>query len=67
MENSTFASPGILTVISYIVYLVSSVLFIFGIRKLSSPKTARQGNFLASLGMFLAILVTVILTKLVNW
>lgn len=67
MENSTMTSPGIVTVISYIVYLVSSVLFILGIKKLSSPKTARQGNFLASLGMFLAILITVVLTKLVNW
>ncbi len=45
-------------IISYLVYLVSSVLFIFGIKKLSSPKTARQGNALASIGMLLAIIVT---------
>jgi H+-translocating NAD(P) transhydrogenase subunit beta len=56
-----------IVVLSYIVYLISSVLFIFGIKKLASPKTARQGNFLASLGMFLAIIITVILTRLVNW
>lgn len=56
-----------IVVLSYIVYLVASVLFIFGIKKLGSPKTARQGNFLASLGMFLAIIITVILTELVNW
>jgi NAD(P) transhydrogenase subunit beta len=54
-------------ILSYIVYLISSILFIFGIKKLSSPKTARQGNFLASLGMFLAIVITVILTRLINW
>src|SRR3970282_220740 len=56
-----------IVVLSYIVYLVASVLFIFGIKKLGSPKTARQRNFLASLGMFLAIIITVILTELVNW
>ncbi len=39
-------------------YLIASVLFIFGIKRLSSPKTARQGNFLAALGMFIAIIVT---------
>ncbi len=39
-------------------YLISSILFIFGIKKLASPKTARQGNFLASLGMLIAIIVT---------
>ena len=41
-----------------ITYLISSVLFLFGIKKLASPKTARQGNFLAALGMFLAVVVT---------
>ena len=47
-------------IISYLIYLISSVFFIFGIKKLSSPKTARQGNFLASLGMFLAIVITLL-------
>lgn len=47
-------------IISYLIYLVSSVLFIFGIKKLGSPKTARQGNMLASLGMFLAVVVTLL-------
>ncbi len=46
--------------ISYLVYLVASVLFIFGIKKLSSPKTARKGNMLASTGMFLAIVMTLL-------
>lgn len=46
--------------VSYIVYLIASVCFIFGIKKLASPKTARQGNQLAALGMLLAIIVTLI-------
>ena len=41
-------------------YLISSILFIFGIKQLSSPKTARKGNFLSSLGMFMAIVVTLL-------
>jgi len=41
-------------------YLISSILFIFGIKSLASPKTARKGNFLAALGMFIAIVVTLL-------
>ena len=41
-----------------IIYLISSVFFIFGIKYLSSPKTARKGNLFASIGMFLAIVIT---------
>lgn len=47
-------------IISYLVYLIASVCFIFGIKKLSSPKTARQGNQLAAIGMLLAIIVTLL-------
>ena len=39
-------------------YLVSASLFILGIKKLSSPKTAPDGNRLGALGMLLAVLVT---------
>jgi proton-translocating NAD(P)+ transhydrogenase subunit beta len=45
-------------IVSYLVYLFASILFIFGIKKLGSPKTARQGNFLSALGMFLAVVIT---------
>ena len=43
-----------------ITYLISSIFFIFGIKKLSSPKTARQGNLYSSIGMLLAIVVTLL-------
>ncbi len=39
-------------------YLVSAALFIIGIKRLSSPKTAPQGNRLGAYGMLLAVLVT---------
>ncbi|GAB4295787.1 MAG: NAD(P)(+) transhydrogenase (Re/Si-specific) subunit beta [Ignavibacteriaceae bacterium] len=41
-------------------YLVSSIFFIFGIKNLSSPKTARRGNLFASIGMAIAIIVTLL-------
>jgi len=41
-----------------ITYLVSSVFFIYGIKMLGSPKTARKGNLYSAIGMFLAIAVT---------
>jgi len=40
-------------------YLAAGVLFIVGLRGLGGPRTARRGNLIASLGMLLAIVVTV--------
>ncbi|MGD9852809.1 MAG: NAD(P)(+) transhydrogenase (Re/Si-specific) subunit beta [Nitrospirales bacterium] len=39
-------------------YLVASVLFIFGLKGLTHPRTAVRGNFLGACGMFLAVVVT---------
>ena len=39
-------------------YLVSAALFILGIKRLSSPKTAPEGNRLGAYGMLLAVIVT---------
>jgi NAD(P) transhydrogenase subunit beta len=47
-----------MNVITAIAYLAAAVLFILGLKMLSSPKTARNGNGLAALGMLLAIVVT---------
>ena len=41
-----------------IFYVLASVLFILGIKKLSHPKTARNGNTIAFIGMMIAISVT---------
>ncbi len=41
-------------------YLVAMVLFILGIKKLSSPDTARKGNQMASLGMLLGVVITLL-------
>jgi NAD(P) transhydrogenase subunit beta len=44
-------------------YLIGSITFIVGLRQLSNPETARKGNMLASIGMGLAILGTVLFYK----
>ena len=44
-----------------IAYLVSAVSFIYGLKMLSHPKTARNGNIIASIGMLIAIITTVYL------
>ncbi|MDQ6637845.1 MAG: NAD(P)(+) transhydrogenase (Re/Si-specific) subunit beta [Candidatus Dormibacteraeota bacterium] len=44
-----------------LVYLLASVLFIVGLRFLSSPKGARRGNTVAAIGMALAVAWTVVL------
>ena len=44
--------------IQNLLYLVSAIGFIVGIKRLSHPRTARSGNFLASLGMLVAIIAT---------
>jgi len=47
-------------VYSSIAYVLASVLFILGIKKLSHPKTARDGNFIAASGMLIAIVATLV-------
>ncbi len=39
-------------------YLVAAVLFILGLKQLSSPKSARNGNFTAAAGMVIALIAT---------
>ncbi|MDD5037744.1 MAG: NAD(P)(+) transhydrogenase (Re/Si-specific) subunit beta [Dehalococcoidales bacterium] len=48
-------------------YLVAAVLFIVGLMWMSSPKTSRKGNMLASIGMLIAVIVTLLLKEVVNY
>ena len=47
-------------------YLVASILFIFGIKQLSSPRTARRGNTTAGIGMLLAIVATLYVQNVIS-
>jgi NAD(P) transhydrogenase subunit beta len=42
-----------------LLYLLSGVLFILGLRGLGSPRTARRGNQIAAVGMLVASVVTI--------
>ena len=58
-----------LTVLTYIVWLVASVTFIFALKFLASPATARRGNQLGAAGMALVIAWTFFTTEgmVENW
>src|SRR5436190_1947415 len=48
-------------------YIVSAVLFILGLKGLSSPKYARRGMFLAEFGMAVAVLGTLFHEDIQPW
>ena len=51
-------SPGTVTIIQNLAYLVASVLFIRGLKGLTHPRTAVRGNLTGSLAMLIAVLAT---------
>ena len=50
-----------------IAYLIASLLFIAGLRLLSSPVTARDGNRVAAVGMTIAVVATFFQSHLTNY
>lgn len=44
-------------------YLIASIAFIIGLKFLGHPETARKGNIIAALGMFIAVITTIFLYK----
>ncbi len=54
-------------IIARIAYLLSAILFVSGIKRLSSPATARSGNIRASQAMLLAIVVTLLANEILDW
>jgi NAD(P) transhydrogenase subunit beta len=48
-------------------YLLASALFIFALKGMSHPRTAVRGNLLGALGMFIAVLVTVLDKRIVSY
>jgi len=50
-----------------LVYLVAAIMFIFALKAMASPKTARRGNLLGAFGMLLAIVFTLVGRKDFHW
>ena len=57
----------IIPTITQLSYLIAASFFIMGLRYLTSPLTARKGNILASTGMFIAIVVTLLDFSVLNY
>ena len=49
-----------------ILYIAAAICFIYGLRRLSGPTTARSGNVIAAVGMALAILATFLHSEVVD-
>ncbi len=47
-----------MSIIIQVAYLISSILFILGIKKLGKTKSAREGNIYSAVGMLIAIAAT---------
>ncbi len=56
MDNTIFSNP----IFTNLAYLLASVLFLFGLKGLTHPRTAVRGNMLGASGMLLAIVVTLL-------
>jgi proton-translocating NAD(P)+ transhydrogenase subunit beta len=54
-------------VIQQLLYLLSAVLFIIGLKWLNSPTTARKGNQLSGVGMLIAIAITLVDRQIVSY
>ena len=50
-----------------ILYLIAASLFIFGLKRLSSPVTARSGNLMSAVGMLLAVVLTLLHSGIVDY
>ena len=50
-----------------IAYIAAAVLFVLGLKMLSSPATARRGNALSALGMLVAVVATLLSQGIVEF
>jgi NAD(P) transhydrogenase subunit beta len=48
-------------------YLLASVLFIFGLKGLTHPRSAVRGNLLSALGMFIAVVTALVSEAGLDW
>ncbi len=56
-----------MNIFAAIFYLVASVLFILGLKLLSSPKTARRGNAYGATAMLIAVIVTLLDQRIIDF
>ncbi len=54
-------------VVINLIYIVAVILFIAGLKMMSSPESARLGNFISSIGMLLSIIATLLYQQVVDY
>lgn len=59
--------PQTLLTAQNLAYLLASILFIFGLKGLTHPRTAVRGNLTGSFAMLLAVVATLAGTGIVSW
>jgi NAD(P) transhydrogenase subunit beta len=67
IKHATGVSPEDHSPVLNYLYILSAVLFILGLKGLSSPKYARRGMWLAELGMVLAIIGTLFHSQIISY
>ncbi|HTK67513.1 MAG TPA: NAD(P)(+) transhydrogenase (Re/Si-specific) subunit beta [Pseudonocardia sp.] len=50
-----------------VLYIVAFALFIYGLMGLTGPKTAVRGNWIAAVGMGIAVVATLLVPNVPNW
>jgi len=58
---------AIQTILVPLIYLVSALLFIFGLKRMTKVPTARSGNLLSAVAMLLAVIATLLEMGLVDY
>jgi NAD(P) transhydrogenase subunit beta len=48
-------------------YALAAILFILGLKMLSSPATARNGNLVSGVGMLIAVVATLLYSHAITW
>jgi len=50
-----------------IIYIVSAILFIYGLKMLGNAAKARKGNMISAIGMFIAIMAALVSNNVLQW
>lgn len=50
-----------------LLYIISAMLFVFGLKRLSRADTARKGNMISAVGMLLAVVTALASDNLIHW
>ncbi len=59
--------PSTVNIVRNLAYLLASVLFIFGLKGLTHPRTAVRGNLTSASAMLIAVVVTLWAGQIVSW